>query len=374
MNEKKPDYYDKLKADKRNFSRSNIDQFKTFFNNHQWEEVLNCEDVQVAFDTFNDVFSTGFDQFFPLQKKRKNKFHKKQPWMTKGLLKSRNNSIKLRGIFQEFPTSTNRKVYTEYRNLFNKLKRIAKTNFYAERIDLNKGSARKTWNTLNEVLGKAKKSSQIGKILIHGEQITDEKKIASEFNKHFSNIASDIIVELPPTESSFEDYLPPAHDGNFDLFGVSVESIIETVATLENKATHDFYGLSSFILKKIISSIARPLSYIFTLSFQQGKIPHQLKISKTIPIFKSGDKNDMNNFRPIGLIPTFSKILEKIVNNRLTNYLEINNLLYKHQYGFRKHHSTLHPMIHLLMKLHWPQMVMNICLESSAIFKNVLMF
>ena len=157
VNEKKPDYYDKLKADKRNFSRSNIDQFKTFFNNHQWEEVLNCEDVQVAFDTFNDVFSTGFDQFFPLQKKRKNKFHKKQPWMTKGLLKSRNNSIKLRGIFQEFPTSTNRKVYTEYRNLSNKLKRIAKTNFYAERIDLNKGSARKTWNTLNEVLGKAKK-------------------------------------------------------------------------------------------------------------------------------------------------------------------------------------------------------------------------
>ena len=59
----------------------------------------------------------------------------------------------------------------------------------------------------------------------------------------------------------------------------------------------------------------------------------------------------MDNYRPIALLSTFSKILEKIVCNRLSNYLENNNLLSKFQYGFRKEHSTLHPMIHFMNKI-----------------------
>ena len=59
----------------------------------------------------------------------------------------------------------------------------------------------------------------------------------------------------------------------------------------------------------------------------------------------------MDNYRPIALLSTFSKILEKIVCNRLSNYLENNNLLSKFQCGFRKEHSTLHPMIHFMNKI-----------------------
>jgi hypothetical protein len=74
----------------------------------------------------------------------------------------------------------------------------------------------------------------------------------------------------------------------------------------------------------------------------------QLKIAKVIPIFKSGDSSKMDNYRPISLLSNFSKILEKIVANRLTNFLETNNLLSNSQFGFRKNHSTLHPLVHFL--------------------------
>ena len=80
-------------------------------------------------------------------------------------------------------------------------------------------------------------------------------------------------------------------------------------------------------------------------------IPRQFKQSKIIPLFKSGDRSSMDNYRPIALLSTFSKILEKIVCNRLSDYLEKNELLSKSQYGFRKEHSTVHPMVHFMNKI-----------------------
>ena len=73
-----------------------------------------------------------------------------------------------------------------------------------------------------------------------------------------------------------------------------------------------------------------------------------MKLAKIVPIFKNGNTKLFNNYRPISILPAFSKILEKIVCNRLLHFLESKNILYKHQYGFRKNHNTIHPVIHLL--------------------------
>ena len=77
-------------------------------------------------------------------------------------------------------------------------------------------------------------------------------------------------------------------------------------------------------LKKIARTISKPLLHIFSKSLSNGDIPHQLKISKIIPLFKSGDRSLLDNYRPIALLSSFSKILEKIVCNRLSKYLENN--------------------------------------------------
>jgi hypothetical protein len=66
-----------------------------------------------------------------------------------------------------------------------------------------------------------------------------------------------------------------------------------------------------------------------------------MKIAKVVPVFKSGNVNDINNYRPISLLCTFSKILEKIVANRLIKYLDLNNLISPNQFGFRAKHSTV---------------------------------
>jgi hypothetical protein len=81
---------------------------------------------------------------------------------------------------------------------------------------------------------------------------------------------------------------------------------------------------------------------------ESGEIPSQLKMAKIIPLFKSGDKSIVDNYRPIALLDTFSKIFEKLICKRLTSFLEDNDKITPFQFGFRKDHSTVHPMLHFM--------------------------
>ena len=134
---------------------------------------------------------------------------------------------------------------------------------------------------------------------------------------------------------------------NFKLSdkAVSAEEIIETVKLLESKKSTDMTGLSMLLIKKCVWSIATPLAHVFNNSFSTGVVPSQFKISKVVPIYKSGDPRLADNYRPISLISNISKIIEKIMGCRLTAYLEHHSLITNSQFGFRKNHSTIHPII-----------------------------
>ena len=100
--------------------------------------------------------------------------------------------------------------------------------------------------------------------------------------------------------------------------------------------------------KKIIDTIAVPLSFIFNKSFTQGIFPDRLKIPNVIPIFKGGDYNSFNNYRPMSLLPVILKILEKLMFNRILGFLTKYNIITPEKYGFRPAHSTKHAIIDLV--------------------------
>ena len=114
-----------------------------------------------------------------------------------------------------------------------------------------------------------------------------------------------------------------------------------------NKACgHD--NITAKLIRDAAEFIAKPLSYISNVSFLTGKVPSLLKIAKVIPIYKKGDRDDPSNYRPISILSIFAKILEKLVNSRLLEFLEVNDVFYKHQYGFRKKYSTKLSLINLI--------------------------
>jgi hypothetical protein len=94
--------------------------------------------------------------------------------------------------------------------------------------------------------------------------------------------------------------------------------------------------------------ILKPVHHFVKVSLETVVVPSQLKITKIVPIHKSGDKTVMDNYRPISLYDNFSKILEKVVYVRLSTFVENNNLITPSQFGFRKNHCTIHPLIHFV--------------------------
>ncbi len=183
--------------------------------------------------------------------------------------------------------------------------------------------------------------------------------MANSFNEFFTSMPAKIVSEIAPVDPN---NIPPFANNLFSSGGVerdiplfnmsdnavSPQDIIDATNNLQPKLSMDMCGISLHFIKKFIPVLANPLSHVFSRSLQEGLVPVQLKITKVIPIYKSGDRQSMDNYRPISLLNNFSKILEKIVSTRLTDFLESNNLLSKFQFGFRKSHSTLHPLVHFM--------------------------
>ncbi|KAG8276518.1 hypothetical protein J6590_108834 [Homalodisca vitripennis] len=127
---------------------------------------------------------------------------------------------------------------------------------------------------------------------------------------------------------------------SFYLYDTTIEEVIKTINSLPAKVSAGIDEISPKLLKACKHEIAYPLTTLINMSFQSGRFPHQLKLSKVIPIFKQGDQSEASNYRPISQISTFSKVIEKIVLNRLLNYMTYNNLLTDQQHGFTKNKST----------------------------------
>ena len=105
------------------------------------------------------------------------------------------------------------------------------------------------------------------------------------------------------------------------------------------------------VIKEVLDLIVQPLTYITNLSLSSGIVPDQMKIARVVPLFKAGDLSQFTNYRPVSVLPAFSKCLEGTVYNRLINFLNKFNTLSNNQYGFRKNHSTAYALIQLYDKL-----------------------
>jgi hypothetical protein len=125
-----------------------------------------------------------------------------------------------------------------------------------------------------------------------------------------------------------------------NLGNTTPEHVIKTIKKFKPKNSCDIHGISTKMIKFIAMEIAHPLSHIFNISLSTGQFPQLLKQFRVIPIFKASDPLECDNYRPISLLSSISKVLEKIVAGKLVYHLNSNVLLYQHQYGFMAKKST----------------------------------
>jgi len=335
---------------KRKLTDDNINGFRLSLAGINWINVTQNLEVDGSFDAFWTIFSDLYKIHFPEIKVKFNKnIHKLNGYMTGGLLISRKTKLELckQAAKNRDPISNDN--YKKFRNLYNTVLRLSKKMYFDANFELHKKNPKKTWELLKEAACLNKSNDKIDEIIVNNETITDQCKIANSFNEFFSSIGTDISESILPTTKKPEDYMPNLENlDEIDLGNTSQTHFCDIVKSLQPKCSLDSDGLSTKLLKKIAQEISEPLAHIFNLSLQQGVFPLRMKKSRTVPIFKAGNPKSCDNYRPIALLSSLSKILEKMVSVSLVNHLNDNNLLYEHQYGFQRKKSTEHNLVHAI--------------------------
>lgn len=131
-------------------------------------------------------------------------------------------------------------------------------------------------------------------------------EVANTFNTFFVNIGKELAENVPDPRSNQYGYCSIERNVNsMFLSPVEESEIIQIVSKCKNKTSNDCNNVDMVVVKNVIDAISKPLTY--NLSFQSGKFPNQMKIAKVIPLYKSGDKHQFTNYRPVSLLPQFSK-------------------------------------------------------------------
>ena len=177
--------------------------------------------------------------------------------------------------------------------------------------------------------------------MLNNCEITSTAEIAENFNKFFASAGlqqQSSLKRTPP--SSFQKYLNKniLTSMHFDL--INEEQLQCHFNSLKSKSSSGHDGLSMRLVKDISPALLQPLCIIINQSLLTGIFPERLKIAKIYPLFKKGDSQLLNNYRPISILPVISKIFEKVVFKQLSKYFTENKLLFKGEYGFRPEYST----------------------------------
>ena len=212
---------------------------------------------------------------------------------------------------------------------------------------------KETWCVIREVIGTKKQKDQIPEFFKeNGQFINDYLEIANGFNTFFSQIGPKLASDIPASDTCFKDFLHDRNDNEFKFSKISEIDILRICDSLKPKISTGADFISTKLLKQIAPIIITPLHYLINLSLETGFVPMEFKIAKVVPVFKDGDKHDYNNYRPISLLSSFSKLMEKVVARQIIGFLNFHNLLYKHQYGFRANHNCSHPVLHFTEKIY----------------------
>ena len=214
-------------------------------------------------------------------------------------------------------------------------------------------------------------------IEIDNIEITESKSIANEMGKFFATIGYKTAMKGGNSKTNISNYLKkiPNETSTVFLTPCTVTEVITLIENLPNKISSGYDNISNMLLKKLLTSIVVPLTLIFHKSLSEGVFPDSMKLAEVTPLFKGGNKHMLTNYRPISLLPTITKLLEKVMYSRTYNYLTKHDILFKSQYGFRKKHSCEHAVAELIGEickgLETNKHTIAIFIDLSKAFDNI---
>lgn len=317
----------------------NLIEFIKCLKNTNWIPVYCLNSANDQFEKFFDMYLWAVNLSFPLKNVKHNNVQTKKNPVHKWFTSELNN---LKSQVEKLSFLSRHSSCPKIKQDFNRIK-------YKYRQEIKK--AKLSFN--NKVVSRAvNRPKQIWKIIKDASSVNSSASYqiptslnSDIFNDFFVSSVQDVVNAIPQSHNTAKFYASKAYSWlnvppTFSFTYVSVQDVHSAILSLSNSSCFDMFNLSSYIVKHSSIYISEVLCHILNKCFDEGVFPDTLKISKVVPVLKKGDSTAPNNYRPISLVPVLSKVFEKVINMQIIKFLEINNLLFGNQFGFRKGRST----------------------------------
>lgn len=309
-----------------NFDKADYPSLNRYLLDVDWQWLEKCNDVDNAVERFYAIIFEGIQRFVPERRIKRNKYPRWYTAETRKIINKKNRAYK------RYRASRNQEDYRLYSVLRRESKHLIDLSYllYVTNIEQAIPSNIKYfWSYINSL----KKDSGIPKNMEYKHKIKlTSKEIVDSFAEHFESCYEDY------SDRHFPNIAPQAECVLLTHHTFSPEEVVKRLCELDKSKSAGSDGIPPLFLKNCSSSLAAPLTSIFQISFSGGVFPALWKHSWLVPIFKSGSKKDIENYRGISLLPIVSKVFESIITDEL--FESFKHSISDDQHGFVRGRST----------------------------------
>ena len=327
-----------------NYSRANWEEMNHFLHSYNFNHCLNSDDTEFIWAQLKSAIHTALNLFVPILPAKSTNQPK---WFTPTIRHKVKCLRTLKRRFSIHPTGQTKQKIDNIESELQQSMAQAKSD-YESHLILNFAHSHnnKIFQYISGIRGQANFPTQ----MFHNSSLaSNNQEKAQLFNKYFYSVFS--------TDNDTPDTVPPTYTSANILQDIEVNEM-EVLIILNSLDINKATGIDNISPKVLIYCalpLLKPICHLFTASLTTSSIPTQWRTHCITPVHKSGDKSLVRNYRPISLLCILSKVLEKLVYNKIMYHLE--NSFTKHQYGFLPGRSALQQLLVFTVKL----------LESKAI-------
>ena len=318
------------------------------------------------FEVFNSVVTGVLDNHAPIKKKsvRAND----GPFMTKALRRAIMTRSRLRNIYCKYRTVENLKAFKKQRNKCVTILRQAKKDYYKDLDIKNLTDNRKFWRSVKPLFNDKVKTSSTIVLMENNKIVSEDHVVATILNDHFANITKSLnIAGNNETESTGDEISDPVtaaiekyrshpsviliknHSENieaFDFKRASIAEVLGQVDSLDTKKASPIGSIPAKVIKDNVDIVASYLLDLFNKSVDRNSFPDEMKDGDVSALFKNSDSFEKKNYRPITVLPSVSKVFERLLANQMLPIM--NKFLSPKICGYRQGYNTQHALLKLV--------------------------
>ena len=289
--------------------------------NEDWNEIYELADPNIIYDSILQKYGKHYHNNKTTRTftKRSNRF-RREPWMTPDILAD----IRRRDRLSQL--KNRREDYKKLRNeIVGKIRKAEKA-YLQTKIEENMGDIKQHWNVIKRVTNKTNNKEEITTAFYYKGSLTEDPQAnADNMNEYLANIGKETNESVGTPNKNASSYMKQHSARNqYELLfqDITPADIVEACKKFTPKTSCDMSGMQQNIILSDIGILAPVLAHLINTSQKTGIFPESGKIARVIPVYKNkGSKNMFGNYRPISLLPIFSKIIERLIYNKLFEFL-----------------------------------------------------